>query len=425
MDHLILKEKQADFILNKSTFLDPLKPLFELRNKFVDKFTKKYIATMPIKEYVLGFQNDEAFCHIIEMGLNELGRIGGSPADKKFGVYYGVTKSDPEKRYRTIPKWGTTPEEAYKEIQKEIISLIEYGEQRNLSAISNSKISNMFKGKLLATYFPDKYLAVFSEKHLEHFLNLFNIKYREDLDAVMKREKLVEFKNNDSIMQKWSIFEFSKFLYVYFSPKNNDERSEEQTSELGHEESELLDEYSLIEFPDFNDVTLTFINFDQDGEVESSEKRASSARKAKKANFLKRTRRNLQKGEKGEFYVVELEKHQLREINRRDLASKVRQVSKEDDSLGYDVLSFDSNGKEKFIEVKSTSRGPGNTSFIITSNELEVSKKLPNYYIYIVYDVMSTNPKIARIGKPFERELFELEPIAFRVSAQKKKDKQD
>ena len=61
-------------------------------------------------------------------------------------------------------------------------------------------------------------------------------------------------------------------------------------------------------------------------------------------------------------------------------------VSRDDDSAGYDILSYDLKTKTtKYIEVKSTSGGK-NTPFYISENELNFSKrKSDKYYIYRIY----------------------------------------
>ena len=65
----------------------------------------------------------------------------------------------------------------------------------------------------------------------------------------------------------------------------------------------------------------------------------------------------------------------------------MRRVAKLDgDGLGYDILSYDKYGKEKYIEVKTTS-GKEDGSIFITANELKMSEEHPEqYYLYRVYD---------------------------------------
>ena len=70
----------------------------------------------------------------------------------------------------------------------------------------------------------------------------------------------------------------------------------------------------------------------------------------------------------------------------------VRRVAKLDgDGLGYDILSYDKNGNEKYIEVKTTA-GPEEGSIFITANELKMSQMKPDqYYLYRVYDFDKVN----------------------------------
>jgi hypothetical protein len=56
--------------------------------------------------------------------------------------------------------------------------------------------------------------------------------------------------------------------------------------------------------------------------------------------------------------IVDYERGWLREHGRGDLADRVRWTAREDgDGLGYDVLSYDTNGHERHIEVKTTALG--------------------------------------------------------------------
>ncbi|MCX6756083.1 MAG: DUF3883 domain-containing protein [Candidatus Nomurabacteria bacterium] len=92
-------------------------------------------------------------------------------------------------------------------------------------------------------------------------------------------------------------------------------------------------------------------------------------------------------GLKGEEIVFEIEKNYLKSINKEDLAEKVKHMSLEGDGSGYDILSFFPDGREKYIEVKSSKNSSGN-SFNISSNELDFMKRNQNnYHIYQVFNI--------------------------------------
>ena len=79
---------------------------------------------------------------------------------------------------------------------------------------------------------------------------------------------------------------------------------------------------------------------------------------------------NRKRGAQGEELVVDYERTWLRERGRGDLADRVRWTARDDgDGLGYDVLSYGADGRERYIEVKTTALG-AQTPFYISSAEL-------------------------------------------------------
>ena len=97
---------------------------------------------------------------------------------------------------------------------------------------------------------------------------------------------------------------------------------------------------------------------------------------------------NRRRGAQGEELVLGYERDLLRERGRPDLADAVRWTAREDgDGLGYDVLSFDLDGHERYIEVKATANGDG-TPFYLSSAELDFAQRHADQYaLYRVYDV--------------------------------------
>lgn len=104
-------------------------------------------------------------------------------------------------------------------------------------------------------------------------------------------------------------------------------------------------------------------------------------------NFIQNSIENKRIGDLGELWVVKREKQKLEQAHKPKLAKKVRHVAKEKgDGLGYDILSYDLNGNEIFIEVKTT-KGNANSTFYLSRNELEKSKIKPDCYrLYRVYN---------------------------------------
>lgn len=215
-------------------FNDKHKYMNGIRQEFVAKFPPNQLSNMTLDDYVVG-NGKESFCYWLETKLRELGSIkGGSPADKKFGVYFSKSKD----LYRTIPKWDNDldADKAFIKIKQAIKDLLIAGENDDSDAIIKNPISPMFKNKILTSYYPDKYLNVFSEEHVDYFLSKLVIKFQSHLDVEEKRKLLIEFKNNHDEFKDFNNYLFMVFLYHWNSPKIKEIR--------------LLPMSSKFEFPD-------------------------------------------------------------------------------------------------------------------------------------------------------------------------------
>lgn len=127
-------------------------------------------------------------------------------------------------------------------------------------------------------------------------------------------------------------------------------------------------------------------------------------------------RRNKRTGLSGEEWVLKEEILKLEGWGKKTLSERVKQVSVvEGDGLGYDILSFDEDGKELYIEVKTTT-GNFDQPFFITANEMECSRRNSDKYrLYRVYQFDSKN-NAAKV-KVFSGSLDDWcnNPISYRV----------
>ena len=90
-------------------------------------------------------------------------------------------------------------------------------------------------------------------------------------------------------------------------------------------------------------------------------------------NYLEIEARNQSLGRAGEELVLRFEHERLLRAGQRRLADQVEHVSHtKGDHLGYDILSFECDGSERLIEVKTTRFG-AMTPFFASRNEVEFS----------------------------------------------------
>jgi hypothetical protein len=104
-------------------------------------------------------------------------------------------------------------------------------------------------------------------------------------------------------------------------------------------------------------------------------------------DYLLRAEQNAAIGLAGELATVAFEEARLSELGLRNLARKVEHVSKtKGDGLGYDIRSFNPDGSDRLIEVKTT-RYAAEMPFFVTQTEVKVSEvKADSYHLYRLYN---------------------------------------
>lgn len=129
-----------------------------------------------------------------------------------------------------------------------------------------------------------------------------------------------------------------------------------------------------------------------------SDTRGGTKKKQGKRDYIKTAINDFEIGEAGEKIVYNHEKQKLidayNEGKITDLNNKLEWVSRFDDSLGYDIRSYDvENQQEMYIEVKTTT-GNATTPFYMSENEVLQSEKLgEQYYLYRLYKMDRYKPE--------------------------------
>jgi hypothetical protein len=87
-------------------------------------------------------------------------------------------------------------------------------------------------------------------------------------------------------------------------------------------------------------------------------------------------------------------------------------------TLGYDIVSYETDGREKQIEVKAIQVKGSQASFFISRQELDKSRQLPNYYLYCVEKMVEDTPLITIFRHPDwqDHTRFTLRTVNFQVS---------
>lgn len=104
-------------------------------------------------------------------------------------------------------------------------------------------------------------------------------------------------------------------------------------------------------------------------------------------NYVEREALNRSLGLAGERFIINFERARLIHAGCENLASRIEHTSvTRGDHEGYDVLSFETNGTERLVEVKTTKYGI-ETPFFVSKNELHVSGSRPGqYHLYRLFE---------------------------------------
>ena len=398
MNYQELQEAKQKFILHTSE--KEYKPLYKAREEFVKKFTPAKIASMKIDEYVQGKQSKTSFCYILERTLKNLGNIEGQYATK-FGVWY----SSKEQKYKTEKRQGDNYIEVFHRIRKSILELLEAGEKKDYKRIIRIPINSIVKGKILSTYYPEDYLNIFSKDHLDHYLKTLDLDTADLMkkDVLYKREALLEFKNKDKDMRKWSVNMFAVFLWTHY-PKSN--------------EVAVVSDEKEIEFPTIDKDNISFVDLQLKNGPSTPHTRSHSGQPS--PDYEKEAKKYKKLGDRGEYVVIQAEVSRLREelsISEPEAKELIKWVSRESDAFGFDIQSVNKDKTPRYIEVKATQRKVGDMDFYYTENEYETAKKYgKDYYIYVVYEILTPHPKIWAIKNPFDDSIgIKMKPVKYKV----------
>jgi len=134
----------------------------------------------------------------------------------------------------------------------------------------------------------------------------------------------------------------------------------------------------------------------------------------RKFDPAERDARNRKLGRQGEELVFMHEQWRLRSADRLDLAREVEWTSEvRGDGAGYDIRSFELDGSERLIEVKTTN-GAAKTPFFLSENERAFSDERPEAFRLLRLYNFVENPSAFELRPPLSERLA-LNPVSYRA----------
>lgn len=319
----------------------------QTRGLFLRRFPLHSLDKLMLDDYVVG-HNEPSFCNLVESGTKMWANIQGATSFK-FGIYFGRTKSDPTRKYRFAEKFGTSEKEAFAVVKAALLDLVALGAapSPDFVAIDANPLSQMFKAKILSLYYSERFLAVCSPEHLDMLGEIMG--FDVNLPRSKYQNLLLKAKSGNSLTAKWSEPKFMAYLYKVYVRGDR---------AIG----------SPIDKP--------------------------RVKKHRRVDFEEMQNQRSKIGRIAEEYALAWEKERL--IGAR-LEHRVKNIEDRRDHPGYghDFLSFNTNNKHRFIEVKCVAKLSDGHRFFLSDNEHQTSLTKEHreaYYFYLVF--------LGRDGRP-------------------------
>ena len=176
----------------------------EEREYFLSHFPIDRVKRLSLDEYAFVSSADgdsHSFCTIMYSELEEIAHTGNAYTHM-FGIYY---KKDKElalsPTYRKI--FGDDFDKAFEQIKSDIYELLDGVENDNYEVVKESQLNRTFRYKLLAVYFPEKFLPICTETMMKPICNTMGVSFG-DREMVYSNIDLRKIKESSPLTKDWN-----------------------------------------------------------------------------------------------------------------------------------------------------------------------------------------------------------------------------
>lgn len=393
-----LNDYIAEFYVKGGVSQDKINKHNQLIEEFNQLFTNEKLQHLTYHEYVMGKDNKDSYSYWLEIKTHIIGSIKGGNVSKH-QIWFDKSRQKMDWT-QSFEKGDTTPIDKMRQL---LSYLKNNGEYLSYKEIDELPGSNTLKFKTLYLYHPQNYLPIFSEMMYDYYLKQIGYNPMKYKTLSIKQKVILDWKNSEDILAEMSNYEFVHFLFYLFGiPKRKDRGTEIQIEggRLTENSTTTLNKnYKVVENPHFHNYT--------------RENKKRMINKPVKLNYTELNEKRSINGSKGEKIVMQYELDRLKKSGYLD---GIEQVSIYDDSKGYDIKSYEENGKERYIEVK-TSTSTNIVDIFISQNEVEFGRKHFNYWIYVVTDINNEQPVIYPLENPLIKDSnIKLNPISYKAT---------
>ena len=204
-------DRRADF--------DKVERAEQQRAEVLRRFPPSHWPDMTLDEYALGQEGfPENFCRFMEFQTIDLGDIRGGSAHKH------VIYKHKRKHGWYFPKTFTDEQTAWTRLRAQFVQALEHAKMGQWAEIDGLDLLSRCRTlclKSLHLYFPDDVLPIYSDKHLEHFLDLLDqsVGNISRHGSVKANQRLLHVLRAQPEVAGWTTMELQLLLYRWSDPR--------------------------------------------------------------------------------------------------------------------------------------------------------------------------------------------------------------
>ena len=237
---------------------------YSVRNEFLQLWTVERVKNMTVHEYT-NLNRSDSFCYWLEAKTYYVGSIWGGSAFK-FGIYEKNKKDSvfnsrgrlSDENYAWMTKYGHTRTEAFEQVRRIILQIIEFSRAQRFSEIGQLDLGDAVKWKIAFLYSDFKLFTIYKKEKLVELAKKLNIPLGKSASFYELQRAVLATKPADKdflnfYLEMLSLLEPVKndVSYWLYSPAEQARLWEEFYKEgimaLGWDELDELDEYDSRE----------------------------------------------------------------------------------------------------------------------------------------------------------------------------------
>lgn len=186
----------------------------EEREDFLFRFPIDRVKSLSLDEYAFVNSADgdsHSFCTIMYSKLENIAHTGNNYTHM-FGIYYKDSKLALSSTYHNI--FGDDFDKAFEQIKSDIYELLAGVENDNYTVVEKSQLNSLFRYKLLAVYFPEKFLPICTKTMMKPICNTMGVSFGSR-EMVYSNIDLRKIKESSPLTRNWNngvFFGFCRWL---------------------------------------------------------------------------------------------------------------------------------------------------------------------------------------------------------------------